>query len=86
MLAAPRVAFEDTAVVDMNAVQSDTQVIEGFKETQEPALITGTKGHSTYATLGDRSQFLWRISREPSAAPSCLPASRLEFRRSHTPT
>ena len=45
-----RVAFEDTAQVDMAAVASDTEVIEGFKETQEPALITGTRGHSTYAT------------------------------------
>ena len=45
-----RVEFEDTAAVDMSAVASDTEVIEGFKETQEPALITGTKGHSTYAT------------------------------------
>jgi hypothetical protein len=48
--APPRVAFEETALIDPSAVTSDTQVIEGFKETQEPALITGTKGHSTYVT------------------------------------
>jgi hypothetical protein len=73
--APPRVAFEDTAQVDMAAVTSDTQAIESFKETQEPAIITGTRGHSTYATrvLGFGTWFsylLWQPFRLAAGIPA----------------
>lgn len=45
-----RVAFEESAQIDLSAVTSDIQLTEAGVETKEPSLITGTQGASGYGT------------------------------------
>ena len=73
--ASERVAFEQTAVVDMAAVAADTQMVEGSKESQEPAIITGTAGATGYDTrihgFGTWfSYFLWQPFRLAAGFPA----------------